>query len=329
VPASVSAGLIATLAGVDPTSVAKLEVEPAGADVTLQTADVAVPTDFVGGLQAVFYDNGSGVATFRRPNRTPSDLNGADTQQLGASLTVAITTVTPVLDVQAAVNHVKTTVNARLKFTVTAANPKAGETLTATWDFRDGKTARATLKQSGGTYSAVVTHAFRKAGTYSAITVTVHGSQGSAGSGSIKRIVVGSAPGAPGPGTKHRNRHQHSTSGSPTTTTTQPAPTSTPKVSHHHTSTHSVPSHTAKHTTHRHSTPVPKTGTEVSGVLISSTTPEGSLSPSAAQGVGGTSSSGGSAPLGGIAATLAVLGVAGCGALRERRRLRADWWRSV
>ena len=313
VPGSVSAALVATLAGCDPASVQTLVVDPTGRDVTLSGADVT-GTDFLDSLPAVFYDF-SGVATFRRPLRTPTDLNGADTVQLGATLHVAITTTpgTSCMSVDAKVNHATTTVGTKLRFTVTAQNPKPGETLTATWDFRDGSQATATLTQARGD-TATTVHAYTAKGTYAGVTVTVQGDAGSSGSASVKRITVGKAAGAPGPGAKHHNRHHRSTSGSPNTDTSQPTSG---------TGNSTTPSaQTTTPTSHHRAQAAKPAGSPVSGVLVSSKSSAASP-PSAAQGVGGTESPDSSGPpvkaIGGIAL---ALGLVALGALSDRRGLR-------
>jgi hypothetical protein len=316
VPAGLSAAMIATLSGCDPTSVQTMVIEPStGLAVTLGAGEVAAPTTFLDGLQAVFYDNGSGTASFRRPLRSSSDMNGLDTRQPGSKLNVAITTPVSCLSVNAVVDHTKTMVGKALQFTVTAQNPEPGVTLTATWDFRDGKTATATLTSTGDTASAVTAHAYRHTGTYSPVTVTVSpvGGQGPSGSGSIRRITVGKAAGAPGPGTKHPNRHHRSTSGSPTAEATQPvsgtgsggtSPTAQPAA------------HPQKHP---HPQPA---GTPVSGVLVGSTSTS-AAPPSAAQGVGGTESTGSSgAPVEAIGGGALALGLVALGAFSDRRGLR-------
>jgi hypothetical protein len=314
VPASVSAALVTTLAGCDPANVTTFEVEPAGPDVTLTGADVATPTDFLGSLPAIFYSNGSGAAWFRRPLRSPTDLNAEDALSIGPTLHVAITTSTPCMSVSAEVNHTTTTVGTKLRFTVTAQDPQQpGETLTATWDFRDGSHATASLRQEGGDFAVTTTHAYTARGTYAGVTVTVQGA-GSSGSATIRRITVGRAVGAPGPGTKHPNRHHRSASGSPTTDTSQP--TSGTQNSN------APPAQTAPATHHHRVQPAEPAGTPVSGVLVDATSNRASP-PSAAQGVGGTESPGSSGPpLQAIGGGALALGLVALGALSERRGLR-------
>jgi PKD domain len=341
VPASVTAAKLVELVGCDPGSVTSLEVvkgsKPDKAvDPILTQPEIDPPTSFLNKLPAVFYDFNGFTATFRRPQRTATDQNGNDTLQLGSTLQVLLKTP-PCLSVTATVDHSSAKVGATLHLTAQIGNVAPGSALSATWDFGDGQSTTSTPAGSGGSQRDVVTHAYKTAGTYS-VTVTVDDAlTGTGGSDTIKRIVIGHSSGSQGPGTHKKHKHRGPVSGSPhkqhttpppTTPSTQP-PSTTPSHSHPPAHKHArLPATGSRVTAHSLS------GTQVSGILISGSSAAGSApltgqAAEAADGPGGTTAPDGAVPLGGISLGLVLFGIAGIGAVGERRALRARWRRSI
>ncbi len=165
-------------AGADPYSFSFLEVQrPSGGAVQLSRHQALDKGAFAEGPPVV-YPTATGTG-FLRPSSGSSDLNGDDSFDAPQGVTVVLRKGTP-LQVKAEASTVKTKPGKKVSFSAVVQRSGAGEELTFSWSFGDGKSA------SG----AKVSHSFAKPGRYDVIVgVTSPGND--SGSSAVISIQVG------------------------------------------------------------------------------------------------------------------------------------------
>jgi hypothetical protein len=181
-------------AGADPYSFSFLEVQrPSGGAVQLSRHQALEQGAFAEG-PAVVYATPTGTG-FLRPSSGGDDLNGDDSFEAPQGVTVVLRKGTP-LQVKAEASTEKTKPGKKVKFSAVVEKSGAGEELTFSWSFGDGKSA------SG----AKVTHSFAKPGRYDVVVgVTSPGNE--AGSSAVVSIQVGE-PITGGPNRKGGGRNE-------------------------------------------------------------------------------------------------------------------------
>jgi PKD domain len=155
-----------------------------GSDVTLNGPDLADPAPFADGPPVVAVEGDA--VTFLRPQRDPSDVNGADRiSSVGGPLRMEVQAGAPI-DVSAGADDERVAPRAKVSFYAWALGADAAERLTFRWDFGDGTTARGDS----------VVHRYRRPGRYR-VVVTVAAASGGGGTSTPISIEVGKPPKKP------------------------------------------------------------------------------------------------------------------------------------
>jgi hypothetical protein len=352
VPEGVSLRALAQAVSVDPDAVTYAEVlDVSGLSHPLTKAELGPLGDNgfadVHGqdVEPAMYDTGGNGISYIRPLRSdvPNDLNSvagsdngyfqSDTNgALGVIFHLSGSLLTPTI-------HPTTTApkaGVADAFSATVA-PQPGTSLTYDWSFGDGSSSTA----------AAPSHAWSRAGTYW-VTVTITGADSSSGSTSLQ-VTVGApqapttVPTRPGTGKSHhphnpvtgpnRNPGRHS-GGTPQHTapdegpsqspTTTPPTTPPPAPSSGAPSVPSTPTHHVRQPRHRHPqhhVPAAKTGTHVSGILLTSASTPVTVVPEPVARAAGARQ-GAESPWRvpeWLVLTVAALAVLSCGIMREWR----------
>lgn len=181
-------------AGADPYSFSFLEVQrPSGGAVQLSRHQALDKGAFAEGPPVV-YPTATGTG-FLRPSSSGGDLNGDDSFDAPQGITVVLRKGSP-LRVKAEASTVKTKPGKKVSFSAVVQQSSAGEELTFSWSFGDGKSARG----------ARATHSFAKPGRYD-VVVGVTSPGNDAGSSAVVSIQVGK-PIAGGPNRKGGGRSE-------------------------------------------------------------------------------------------------------------------------
>jgi len=303
-------------AGADPFSFSYLEVQrPGGGAVLLSRHQALDEGAFAAGPPVVYA--AAGGTGFLRPAGDGADLNADDSFTAPQGVTVVLRKGTP-LRVKAKASTLKTKPGVPVEFSALVEQAGAGEQLSFSWTFDDGKSA------AGET----VSHEFAEPGSYKVVLgVTSPGNE--AGSSAVVTIQVGAPLGGPdrkgGGRNESKDAPDHGAAAGPSTGSGSGGSTGTPYPSagvEAESAPPPVPQETAPVA---EPSPEPQ-GAEVSGELLtaSSTPPEPAQeTPQAEARRGSLRGSGGGG--GGLPPAawggLATLGLLGLGGLLEARGL--------
>ncbi len=306
-------------AGADPFSFSYLEVQrPGGGAVQVSRHQALESGAFADGPPVVYA--AAGGTGFLRPSNGEGDLNADDSFVVPQGLRVVLRKGTPLV-VKAKASTLKTKPGKPVRFSAVVEQAGAGEQLSFSWTFDDGKSAEG----------AEVSHKFTERGSYKVVLgVTSPGNE--AGSAAVVTIQVG-APIA-GPDRKGGGRNEtkdapdHGAAAGPSTGTGTGGSSGLPAAppsSYEPPVSSPVPTPEAAAETPLEPTPEPE-GEEVSGELLTSAAsapPE--QGPQAEARRGSLQNDGESGGGGGLPAAawggLATLGLLGLGGLLEARGL--------
>jgi LysM repeat protein len=307
-------------AGADPFGFSYLEVQrPAGGAVLLSRHQALDPGAFAEGPPVV-YATGAGTG-FLRPSAGPEDLNAVDSFEAPQGVTLVLRKGSP-LKVRAKASTVRTRPGQEVSFSAIVEQAGAGEELTYSWYFDDGRSA------SG----AEVRHSFAERGSYDVVVgVTTPGD--SAGASAVVTVQVGAplaGPDRKGGGTsKDAKAPDHGTAtGEERAPPSGTAPaTPAPSASSHlcpHSETKCELTPDGRHRKPDSQASESPQGEQVTGLLLTSanTSPPEPPADTAAARTGKLSDGGGGGGLSDTAlGALAALGLLGLGALGEVRGL--------
>jgi hypothetical protein len=298
-------------AGADPFGFSYLEVlRPAGGAVLLSRDQALDPGAFPDGPPVV-YASPAGTS-FLRPSGSGDDVNASDSFEAPQGVAIALRKGSP-LQLRAEASTSRTRPGETVRFSAEVEGAGAGETLTYSWYFDDGASAKG----------AEATHSFARQGSYDVVVgVTTPGD--STGSSAVVTVHVGPPLGGPnrkGGGVRRDRRapdHGAATgsggsAGGPAGLPAAPS-SSAPAPAQRRPS---MPSHKAAATSQA------PAGAPISGLLLSApaaTTPPAEEQPGARAGSPGSERSG--FGLSGAALGLLITGgLLGLGAFSEARRL--------
>jgi hypothetical protein len=171
-------------AGADPFGFSYLEVlRPAGGAVLLSGNQALDPGAFPEGPPVV-YASPAGTS-FLRPSSGSDDLNASDSFEAPQGVTIVLRKGSP-LQLEAEASTLRARPGETVRFSVEVEGAGAGETLTYSWYFDDGGSAKG----------AKATHSFSRQGSYDVVVgVTTPGD--STGSSAVVTVQVGPPLGGP------------------------------------------------------------------------------------------------------------------------------------
>lgn len=301
-------------AGADPFSFSYLEVQrPGGGAVLLSRHQALDDGAFADGPPVVYA--ASGGTGFLRPGGGSDDLNADDSFLAPQGVTLVLRKGTP-LRVKAKASTLRTRPGKPVEFSALVEQAGAGEQLSYSWTFDDGKSAEG----------ETVSHSFAEKGSYKVVLgVTSPGNE--AGSSAVVTIQVGAPIAGPnrkgGGHNRDKDAPDHGAAAGPSTGTGTGGGTGTPSPSAGTGTESSAAPAPQEPAPVAEATPEPA-GEEVSGELLTaSTASERQQQPQAEARRGSLDGEGGSG--GGVPAAawggLATLGLLGLGGLLEARGL--------